>query len=77
MQIVSTRICIHRSKYPIKTADYVQVFKGRHMSTLGARCPLSQEERIVYCENTYDLQPQAEILLYGARALQGRLSEPY
>src|SRR5699024_6636082 len=64
------------SKEPTKTADYVQVFKGRNFGAVGTGRTQGEEKRLVPREDTSHTQPQAEILFHGAGAVKGGLGEP-
>ena len=71
------RIFAYRpSREPSKTADYVQVFKGRHFGAVGAGRTQGEEKRLVPREDTSHTQPQAEILFHGTGAVKGGLGEP-
>ena len=71
------RIFAYRpSKEPSKTADYVQVFKGRNFGAVGTGRTQGEEKRLVPREDTSHTQPQAEILFHGAGTVKGGLGEP-
>ena len=66
----------NHNREPSKTADYVQVFKGRNFGAVGAGRTQGEEKRLVPREDTSHTQPQAEVLFHGAGTVKGRLGEP-